>query len=71
MDKLLSARGAGKILGVSGATVATWCREGRVPGAFMLDESRWAIPESSLDNIDRPKMGRPKNNGINGNGVND
>ncbi len=59
MENYLSARGAGKILGVSGVTVSTWCKQGRIPGAIKMQANMWLIPESSLDKIDRPKMGRP------------
>ena len=65
MDNLLNATEAGLIVGVSKTTMADWCDRGFVPGAQKVGRT-WVIPESSLDKIERPKMGRPKSNGTNG-----
>ena len=58
MENLLNAKEAGNIIGVSKTTMADWCERGLVPGAQRVGRT-WVIPESSLDKIDRPKMGRP------------
>lgn len=60
MDKFISAREAGKLWGVSGVTVAQWCADGRVPGAMKIKVS-WLIPANTkLEDVERPKFGRPK-----------
>lgn len=59
MEDYVSAREAAKFLGVSDVTVSTWCRQGRVPGAFKVSKM-WLIPSDvTIDDIDVPKMGRP------------
>ena len=56
----LSAREASAILGVSNVTMSLWCREGRVPGVIKI-KGQWLIPANiTLDDIDRPRMGRPR-----------
>ena len=66
MDDYFSASKAAKKLGVSDVTVSTWCRQGRIPGAFKVS-NMWLIPvTTTLDDIDTPKMGRPPSNGTNG-----
>lgn len=61
MDDYLSASKTAKRLGVSDVTVSTWCRQGRIPGAFKVS-NMWLIPKDvTMDDIDVPKMGRPKN----------
>lgn len=64
MENLLNATEAGKAVGVSKTTMADWCERGFVPGAQKVGRT-WVIPESSLELINRPKMGRPtKTNGV-------
>ena len=53
-------------LEVSDQAVLNWISQGRIPGAQKVGRT-WAIPESSLDKIDRPPMGRPPK-ATNGNG---
>mgnify|MGYP000583786774 CR=1 FL=1 len=44
---------------VDGVTVARWCSDGRVPGAIKT-RSQWLIPSNlSVNDVNRPKMGRP------------
>ena len=60
MKNYISARKAAKILGVSHVTVSKWCKEGRIPNVAILDNVAWIIPaDISLDDIDRPSIGRP------------
>lgn len=70
MDNLITAAEAGRRLGKSKATIANWCRDGRVPGAKKM-ATIWLIPVSSLELIDEPVMGRPPKNGNNGTKSND
>lgn len=58
MENLITAREAAKRLGLSRTTLAEWCKMGIVPNAQKVGRE-WAIPESSLSRIERPKMGRP------------
>lgn len=48
---------------VSVHTVRWWCRNGHLPNAYEVEESRgpvWKIPESDLDTFERPRRtGRP------------
>lgn len=68
METIFNAKQAGDLVGVSKTTMADWCERGFVPGAQKVGRI-WAIPESSLDKIDRPPMGRPpKESNGNGNG---
>lgn len=61
MEKFISARKAAKVLGVSHVTVSNWCRDGRIPGVAILDDVAWIIPaDITLNDIQRPVMGRPK-----------
>ncbi len=55
---LLSTREVGERLAVSERTIARWCQDGLVPGAFKVGRA-WLIPEASLAAIDRPRLGRP------------
>lgn len=65
MNNLMTATEVANFLGVSDQAVINWIHEGRVPDAQKVGRT-WAIPESSLDKIDRPKMGRPTSNGATG-----
>ena len=57
--EFISAREAAGILNVAPNTVTQWCVQGRVPGAKRVS-GVWLIPDTiTLDDIDRPKMGRP------------
>ncbi len=59
MERILTATEAAKIVGVSKMTMSEWCQRGYVPNVQKVS-IYWAIPESSLDLIDRPRMGRPR-----------
>ena len=65
MDNLITAAEAAQLLGVSDQTVINWLRRGIIVGQKV--GRTWAIPESSLENIERPKMGRPSETNGNGN----
>lgn len=67
MNSYISARKFAKKVNKSPTTISKWCKQGRVPGALMMDDTIWLIPgDVTLDDIDRPKMGRPTSNGSNG-----
>lgn len=58
----MSAREAAKKWNVSGASVASWCRAGYVPGAIQVS-SQWLIPSNlALDDVNRRPTGRPPEN---------
>lgn len=62
MDNYISARSFADIVNKSPTTISKWCKEGRIPGAFMIDGIVWLIPkDTKLTDIDIPKMGRPVN----------
>lgn len=49
-SRFLSAREAAEVLGVSPATVASYCAEGLLPGARKLRAgSPWRIPASAVE----------------------
>lgn len=59
MEDYLSASKTAERLGVSDVTIYSWCRQGRIPGAFKVS-NMWLIPKDvKLDDIDIPKIGRP------------
>ncbi|MCB8992083.1 MAG: helix-turn-helix domain-containing protein [Ardenticatenaceae bacterium] len=68
MDNLISARQAAKLLGVSRTTVSEWCQKGIIRNAQKVGAT-WAIPVSSLEDIERPKMGRPPETNGNANSL--
>ncbi len=45
-------------LGRAPGTVATWCRDGRLPGAYRLHGREWRVPRSALRAL-RDAPGRP------------
>lgn len=58
----LTAPEAAEQLGVGDSTMTLWCRQGRLPGAYQQETPRgnvWRIPESALDDFERPKRGKP------------
>lgn len=59
MERILSAADAAKVVGVSKTTMAEWCERGYVPKAQKVSRF-WAIPESSIELINKPRMGRPR-----------
>lgn len=60
--KKLTTTAVAQRLGVGKSTVNLWCNQGRFPNAESVQESRgpvWYIPESDLDEFEKPKAGRP------------
>lgn len=50
---------------VSYPTIAMWVREGKFPGAELMDNPRgavWMIPTKSVESFQPPIKGRPKVN---------
>lgn len=59
MSNLISASEMARRLDVSQTTISRWLHEGRVPNAMKVS-NMWLVPDdTTLDDIDRPKMGRP------------
>lgn len=46
-------------LGVAEVTARQWARQGRFPNARRT-RGGWLVPESDLQNFERPRMGKPK-----------
>ncbi|HFE67145.1 MAG TPA: DNA-binding protein [Chloroflexi bacterium] len=60
MSNLISASEAARRLNVSQASISRWIRDGRVPGAIKV-ANMWLVPDNlTLDDINRPRMGRPR-----------
>ncbi len=56
----VSASTAAENVGVAQSTFFDWCLAGRVPGAVKVS-NMWLVPDNiTLDDIDRPRMGRPR-----------
>lgn len=63
MSNLISASEMARRLKVSQTTMSRWIQEGRVPNAMKVS-NMWLVPEdTTIDDIDRPKMGRPSTSG--------
>ena len=49
--------------GVPYSTVVRWCQQGRIKGAILNETpaavSYWMVPEAALDDLERPRQGRP------------
>lgn len=61
--KFLTAKEFSEIHNVSRATVSSWCRAGKLEGAYQEQTpfgAVWYIPESTSKNFVKPVMGRPK-----------
>ena len=62
--RLLTTAEVADALEVSRPTVTLWCRQGLFPNAIQGAETgtgaAWMIPESDLDEFERPTMGYPK-----------
>jgi len=59
----LTTTQAAERLNVGKSTVNLWCRQGRFPNAYAVEEARgsvWYIPESDVANFTPPPMGRPR-----------
>jgi hypothetical protein len=65
----LTAAQVAKRLGVSGASVRSWCQQGLLPNAYMHETplgALWMIPEKDVKKFQAPKMGRPPKSRANG-----
>ena len=67
VEPRLSTRDVAQRLGVNQATVARWCREGRFPNAYQVNDARayHVIPEGDLEEWEEPgrtqgRMTNPK-----------
>jgi hypothetical protein len=58
-DNLLTTDEAAAIKGVTSATIINWAKAGRIPGATKK-WGRWFIPRESLEVVEPPRVGRPK-----------
>jgi excisionase family DNA binding protein len=69
MENFLTATEAANKMHVSDQTMINWINQGRVPGVQKVGRT-WIVPESSLQKIEQPRMGRPpKGNGTKSNDV--
>lgn len=55
----LTADQVGAVLKRSGSTVRDWCREGRMPGAYLLRGKQWRIPRAAIAAFQRAEAGQP------------
>lgn len=51
--EILSTADVGKMFGVTSQTVLSWCKEGRMPGAYQTPGGTWRIPRKYLGKIER------------------
>ncbi len=58
MTKLLTAKQAGKILGVNASRIRQFILEGRLPATKFANA--WMIKEQDLKKVQERKPGRPK-----------
>jgi predicted site-specific integrase-resolvase len=63
-EKTMTARKFAEAMEVEYATVVRWLKQGLVPGAelkeVMPGVKWWEIPESAVEDMERPKAGRRK-----------
>jgi excisionase family DNA binding protein len=62
-EELLTVPEAARVLGLSEVTVYRYCKRGLFPNAQVVGAGRramWVIPRQDLDNLERPRPGRPK-----------
>lgn len=65
--KILTAREAAELLGVSVATIGRLCVSGELPGAYKTGSyknSHWKIPQTAIEhflNKSKKQTGQPKN----------
>lgn len=52
-NRILSTSEVAKMLGVTSQTVLTWCKTGRMPGAYQTPGGTWKIPGKALSRIER------------------
>ena len=60
---MLTSQQVANELDAAYSTVMLWIKQGRFPGAELVEESRgpvWYIPASALEKFERPKPGRPR-----------
>ncbi len=64
MNERLTAAEVAERYGVNARTVARWCAQGRLPGAYKVGEGFrgiWVIPASALEGFEPPTRGpQPK-----------
>ncbi len=61
-DQELTTTEAAERLKAADVTVRLWCRQGRFPGARLVEHPRgdyWVIPESEVKKFEPPQIGRP------------
>ena len=61
-EKYLTVREFAERHNVGKSTVALWCKNGTLKGAFQEETPFgvvWYIPESASENFQKPKRGRP------------
>ena len=61
--KMLTVKEAAQQLEVAPSTVRMWLKEGLLPGAELKDSPAgqyWVIPDTTLQNFEKPKIGRPR-----------
>ena len=63
-EKTMTARQFSEAMEVEYATVIRWLKQGLVPGAEFKEVlpgvKWWEIPESAIEDMERPKAGRKK-----------
>ena len=52
-NRILSTSEVAKMFGVTSQTVLTWCKAGRMPGAYQTPGGTWKIPGKALTRIER------------------
>jgi excisionase family DNA binding protein len=57
-EERLTADEVAEMVGVTGATVRTWCRRG-ILDAWRDGPRKWVIPADALQTLERPPIGRP------------
>ncbi len=66
MNGLMTASKMAEKLGVPQSTFSDWIRNGRVPGVVKVSNV-WLVPDTvTINDIDKPAMGRPKTEKANG-----
>jgi excisionase family DNA binding protein len=62
-SKMLTVKEAAQQLKVAPSTVRMWLKEGLLPGTELKDSPAgqyWVIPDTTLQNFEKPKVGRPR-----------
>lgn len=58
-ETMLTTAEAAERLNRSERTIQLWAKREKIPGLQRTPEGIYLIPESSLDQIERPRLGRP------------